>query len=153
MIKSLRCDPRVLYEAVAQFKVNDEKEQTFNEEQAINDFIAPNSEEFSENETDFMEIDNKNLFEGVVGSKFHIYKSVLPFFANITTRMIVTHGLEVEDLMAIPIPRKTNVQDLKLEYYRFVANEDINAIEECDRIYLKQYLKVWFECLIIITII
>ena len=145
MIKSLRCDPKVLYEAIAQFKIVDEKEQTFNEEQAMTDFITPNSEGRSTFESDFMEIDNKTLFEGVVGSKFHMYKSVLPFHANISTRMIVTHGLEVEDLMAIPIPRKTNVQDLKLEYYRFVANEDSNAIEECDQIYLKQYLKVWTD--------
>ena len=146
MIKSLRCDPRVLYEAIAQFRVTDEKDQAFNEEQAMNDFILPKSDgqpmDSFESESNFLEIDNKHLFEGVVGSKFHLYKSVLPFYANITTRMIVTHGLEVEDVMAIPISRKTNVQDLKLEYYRFVANEDSNAIEECDRIYLKQYLKV-----------
>ena len=141
MIKSLRCDPKVLYEAVAQFKVDDNKE-LFDEEKELNNLVTPDDKQEFESNSDFIDIDNKDLFEGVVGSKFHMYKSVLPFYADITTRMIVTHGLEVEDLMAFPIPRKTNVQDLKLEYYRFVANEDTNAIENCDRLYIKHYLKV-----------
>ena len=123
------------------FRVQDEKEQPFNEEQALDDLVTPKGEMF-ESDSDFLEIDNKNLFEGVVGSHFRMYRSVLPFYANITTRMIVTLGLEVEDLMAIPISRKTNAQDFKLEYYRFVANEESDAIEECDRKYLNKYLKV-----------
>ena len=121
MIKSLKCDPRVLYEAVAERKLIDETNREFNADKTFNDLIGQQKENPFETESDFMAIDNKNLFEGVIGSRFQIYKSILPFYANLTTRMIVTHGLEVEDLLALPIPRKSNVQDLKLEFYQFVA--------------------------------
>ena len=83
-----------------------------------------------------------DFIEGLFGKEFHVYKSNLPFMADMNTRTIVTYGVEIEDLMAFPIPRKSNVQDLKLESYQFVANEDTNAIEECDKQVVKEYLKV-----------
>ena len=67
---------------------------------------------------------------------------MIPFHVNMSSRMIVAPGVEIEDLMALPIPRKVNIQDLKLESYEYIANEDYNSIEECDKKSLLEYLKV-----------
>ena len=144
MIKRLRCDPKVLYEATARNKVVVSDKKVFNEDQALNEVINEDNkyEEYNQDLEDMLEIDNKDYLEGVIGSRFHIYKSVLPFYVDMNSRMIVTYGVEVEDLMALPIPRKTNVQDLKLESYQFLANEESNAIEESEKRYLLDYLKV-----------
>ena len=145
MIKRLRCDPKVMYEGIDKNRVIVTEDKVFNEDQMIDDVI--NDEEAKDEDYDkdlegMLEIDNKQYLEGVIGTRFHMYKSHLPFYANMNSRMIVTHGIEIEDLMALPIPRKTNVQDLKLESYQFLANEDMNAIEESNKTYLLDYLKV-----------
>ena len=73
---------------------------------------------------------------------------LLPYYVDMSSRMIVTHGIEIEDLMALPIPRKTYAQDLKLESYQFVPNEDSIAIEESDRKQNLEYIKVYIKVLI-----
>ena len=141
MIKRLRCDPKVLYEGVAKYKVIETKEE-MDEEQMIQEVVESRKEMVEDQIEQMLEIDNNKYFEGVIGSRFHVYNSFLPFHVDLNSRMIVTHGVEIEDLMALPIPRKTNVQDMKLESYQFLANEENNAIEESDKRYLMDYIKV-----------
>ena len=144
MFKRLRCDPKVLYEAIVRNKVV-VNEETFDEEKAMTDIGINDNEESKEIDKEFetlLEADNKKYMEGVMGQRFHIYSSILPFHVNMNSRMIVSYGVEIEDLMALPIPRKTNVQDLRLESYQFLANEDMNAIEESYKRHLLEYLKV-----------
>lgn len=143
MIKRLRCDPKVLYEGVAKNKVVVNKEK-FDEEVAINEVVENKKEEYDKEFENIFEMDNNKYIEGVIGSRFHIYESVLPFHVDLNSRMIVANGVEIEDLMALPIPRKTNVQDQKLESYEFLANEDQNAIAESDKQYLMDYIKVCY---------
>ena len=87
-------------------------------------------------------LDQNETIEDFSDKDFHVYQSVLPFYSDMNSRLIVAPGIEIEDVMALPIPRKVNVQDLKLESYEFIANEEYNAIEECDKKSLLEYLKV-----------
>ena len=154
MIRSLRCDPKVLYEGVAANKLVpelDEKQDEYFEtkvktqEEDLQEILAKRESEGTGGDIDGMLDDNKvdvDYIEEMYGKDFHVYKSQLPFYVEMKSRMIITHGIEIEDLMAFPIPRMSNVQDLKLESYQFVANEDNNAIEECDKKSINEYIKV-----------
>jgi hypothetical protein len=147
MIKQLRCDPKVLYEAVAANKVDLKPTGGLDEEKTMDEIMKDDFDKKAV-EKDFSNILDQNNVETVeelIGQDFHIYKSMLPFYVDMNSRMIVAPGIEVEDLMALPIPRKLNMQDLKLESYEYVANEDFNAIEECDKKEIMEYIKVRFE--------
>ena len=89
-----------------------------------------------------MDQNNVETVEELIGQDFHIYKAMMPFHVDMNSRMIVAPGIEVKDLMALPIPRKVNIQDLKLKSYEYVANEDYNAIEECDKKAIMENIKV-----------
>ncbi|CAG2111951.1 unnamed protein product, partial [Medioppia subpectinata] len=143
MIKSLRCDPKVMYEGITANKVAESKEH---EEKVSEDKIDAYLD--TEGKTDEAEVEgilstnSVEYIEELFGKEFHVYDSILPFHVDMNSRMIVTHGIEIEDLMALPIPRKTNVQDLKLESYQFVANEETIAIDESLKKSVKEYIKV-----------
>ncbi|CAG2109741.1 unnamed protein product [Medioppia subpectinata] len=143
MIKSLRCDPKVMYEGITANKVAESKEH---EEKVSEDKIDAYLD--TEGKTDEAEVEgilstnSVEYIEELFGKEFHVYDSLLPFHVDMNSRMIVTHGIEIEDLMALPIPRKTNVQDLKLESYQFVANEETIAIDELEKKSVKEYIKV-----------
>ena len=144
MIKKLRCDPNILYEAIAANKVEIEKTTDFDEETTMDELMKDDFDK-KETEKDFVTMLDQNQGETVeelTSQEFHVYESRLPFYVNMNSRIIVAPGIEIEDVMALPIPRKVNVQDLKLESYEFIANEEYNAIEECDKNSLLEYLKV-----------
>lgn len=148
MIKALRCDPRVLYEAVKENRVTEvfkdnvhKKGMTFKQvlEEDADDYQKDQKED--NKMVDLLQTPDEYL-EEMFGEQFHIYESVLPFYVDMNSRMVVTHGVEIEDVIAFPIPRKTNTQDLKLESYEFVANEDLNAIGNNDKKVIEEYLMV-----------
>ena len=145
MIKSLRCDPKVLYDNLEKNRQSDSKELNDSEKNLFyvaSKGIAEKEEIDKQDMNELFQSQNVDYVEEMFGAEFHIYQSTIPFYVDMNSRMIVTHGVEVEDLMAFPIPRKTNAQDLKLESYEFVANEDSLAIEECDKEAIQEYLKV-----------
>ena len=73
--------------------------------------------------------------------RFCIFKSSVPFYLDVNSRLLVAPGVEVEQVMAFPIPRKMPTS-LVLESYEWVANEDKNAINDCDKQSLIEYLEV-----------
>ena len=140
MIKQLRCDPKVFYEAIAANRVAEDKAEVNEEDTLIE--LCDTKPEGKDEVDNILGANNIENLEDLIADDFHIYKSLLPFHVDMNSRMIVAPGVEIEDLMALPIPRKTNVQDLKVESYQFVANEDNNAIEECYKKSIKEYVKV-----------
>ena len=149
MIKQLKCDPKVLYEGVAAHKLTDTKLITQDEffDQKVKDeelqkMMTKGGQDYELEIEGVLSTNSVDYIEELFGKEFHVYKSTLPFHVDMNSRMIVTHGVEIEDVMAFPMPRKSNIQDLKLESYQFVANEDSNAIEECDKKAIKEYIKV-----------
>lgn len=147
MIRSLRCDPKTLYEALDANRVSEQKEIDESEKNIVDlaDKGLIDRDEVDKSQVDdlFM-AQNVDYVEEMFGKEFHIYEAVLPYYVDMNSRMIVTHGVEIEDLMAFPIPRKNNFQDLKLESYEFIANEDSEAIEESEKNAINEYIKVCF---------
>ncbi|CAG2102821.1 unnamed protein product, partial [Medioppia subpectinata] len=143
MIKALRCDPKALYEGVREHRVAEQRDidllsdETY--DHVMDDNMKLKDDVIMESVMDSQNID---VIEELFSKEFHIYKSVLPFHVDINSRMIVTKGVELEDLMGLPMPRKTNVQDLKLESYQFVANEENMAVDECVKNSVEEYVKV-----------
>ncbi|HEY6436041.1 MAG TPA: hypothetical protein VIY47_05590, partial [Ignavibacteriaceae bacterium] len=82
------------------------------------------------------------MFQGVAGENGLIYRSVLPFFTDVSLKMIVTHGIEINGLLAVPIPRKAATQGLQMESYKFISNEENDAIEEIDKKEITEYIQV-----------
>ncbi len=68
--------------------------------------------------------------------------SILPVFADLHLKSIVTCGIELNNLIAAPIPRKLISQDVKCESYQFIRNEEINAIEEMFKNDIMSYIEV-----------
>jgi hypothetical protein len=150
MISSLRCDPKKFFEAIDEFKqvVHD-----VNDKENIKEYVKEVDEELNLINVDEDNDENiKELHEAVeeefrtfavTGADSNVkYSSSLPFFADVSLKLIVTHGIEVNGLLAVPIPRKTNNSDLELESYRFIPNEENDAIEDIDKKELTEYIEV-----------
>jgi len=148
MIKSLRCDPKAMYEGIAANKRAEYKgDSIYNEnmsDEKIDQIMSTEGKnvEVEEEVEGILSTNSVDYIEELFGKEFHVYPSLLPYYVNMNSRMIVTYGVEIEDLLAFPIPRKSNIQDLKLESYQFVANEDSIAIGESHKQAIKEYLKV-----------
>ena len=146
MIKQLRCDPKVLYEAVMANKITEEKSMDDIDEEVLDEVIDQERHDLTAGNTtdvgEILESQKIDNIEELIGESFHIYKSILPYHVDMNSRMIVAPGVEVEDLMALPIPRKINAQGLKLESFQFMAHDENEAIEENDKKQIKEYLKV-----------
>ncbi len=145
MISSLRCDPKVLFDAIEESKQsiceeNDYK-KNFNFEEDIHDISGGHKTNDSVSTEE--EIDSEKQFEDIV-KDFESQKktSILNFVADLHSRTVVTHGIEVKGLWAVPIPRRSAAQDLKLESYQFIPNEENDAIEEFNRKEITEYIKV-----------
>ena len=146
MIRSLRCDPKVFYEALSANRISEQKELDESETNIMDiadrGMIENRGNLEKQEANDLFMSQNVDYVEEMFGKEFHIYEAILPYYVDMNSRMIVTHGVEIEDLMAFPIPRKNNFQDLKLESYEFIANEDSNAIEETNKNAINEYIKV-----------
>ena len=142
MISSVRCDPKVFFEAIEERKQikMDENEELDSVQNSLN---KNNNNEYIEefkNITDEVMVSERNMVNTNDG--YNKNKCELPFYSNISTQLIVTHGIEVKGIVAAPINRKGMAQDLKLESYEFIANEENDAIEGVERQQLMEYIKV-----------
>ena len=132
-IRSLRCDPQIFYQGLekrrehtlltnsSQLKIS---EQT--EEEELIDLISAN-------------IDSTQIIEN-----YRIFESKLPFYLNCAQNVLVTPGVEIEKLFTRPITRKSDEHLAQLDSYEFVANNETNTIEECDKCFLLEYVQVSF---------
>jgi hypothetical protein len=149
MISSLRCDPKKFFEAIDELKqVVYEENQSENvskyvEEVDENLNLINVDEDNDENKKELHEVVEREIrmFE-TIGDSNVKYSSSLPFFADVSLKLIVTRGIEVNGLLAVPISRKTNISDLELESYQFIPNEENDAIEEIDKKELTEYIQV-----------
>jgi hypothetical protein len=136
MISSIRCDPKKLFEAIEERKqIIDVANSDAN--------VGPNHIEIN-NSVDEKggEMKEEKLLEEVLEDKNVKYKSFIPFFADVSLKIIVTHGIEINGLLAVPIPRKAVTQELELESYKFIPNEENDAIEEIDKKDITEYIQV-----------
>ena len=150
-ISSLRCDPKVLLEAVEKNKTivkpeeNEEINAMVEDIRQLDESEQIKSWEMPEEDSG-LSVDAQQVLVKFSDLGYHKYKSELPFYGNISSKLIVTHGIELKGLLAAPINRKGLAQDLKLESYQFIANEENDAIEEVERQELLEYIKVYLKC-------
>ena len=135
MVKSMRIDPKVLFEAIRHKRVIETSIDDGNPvivpddvEQAKREVIADNSGDIK-----LLLDDHKD--------RFAIFKSSMSFYFNAKTRILIAPGIEIENVLAFPIPRKMPTA-LNLDSYEWVANEDNSAINECDKQSIVEYLEV-----------
>ncbi len=150
MISSLRCDPKKFFEAIDEFKqvvhkVNDSeniKEIVKEVDEELNLINIDEDNDESKKELHEAMEEEIRIFD-VSGSDINVkYSSSLPFFADVSLKLIVTRGIEINGLLAVPLPRKPNISNLKLESYRFIPNEENDAIEEIDKKEITEYIEV-----------
>ena len=139
MIGSLRCDPKTLFEAIDANRVIETEKSKESEDKIDLDNVT---DEDLDKDWLASDVNKLDLVEDRVKNDYRIYKSILHFRMDTYSRMIVTNGVEIEDLSGFPFPRKTNPTDLKLESYEFIANEDSMAIEMSERKSVLEYIKV-----------
>lgn len=134
MIKVVRIDPKVLFEAVRHNKVSEIKS-----EDQIEMSIARE------------ELD-KEIIDNVVGSceeamdslsrTFCMFRANMPLHFNARSGLLVTYGIEVENVVALPIPRRLDSTNLVLDSYQFLLNDDNQAIDESNRKAMVEYIEV-----------
>ena len=73
--------------------------------------------------------------------RFSIFKSSVPFYFDVNSRILIAPGVEIEQVLAFPIPRRMPTA-LNIDSYEWVANEDNSAINECGKQSLNEYLEV-----------
>ena len=135
MVKNIRIDPKLLFEIIKQNRTNDNVGPMENAslpqhylDQAADQFSADNRGDLQQMQKDMNE-------------KFCVFKSWVPFYFDANTRILIAPGVEIEHVLAFPIPRKMP-SSLVLDSYEWVANEDNSAINECDKQYIDQYIEV-----------
>ena len=135
MIRTLRIDPKVLFKSANHFKFDEKNENITTDVKGI----------------DLKSFQVEALFDvaevalNKMNKQFCFFKSQIPFHFNTKSKLLVTHGIEIEGVTALPIPRKMDMQNLVLDSYEFVANEDNNAIDSCDRNHIIEYLEVFLN--------
>jgi len=147
MISSLRCDPKKFFDAIEERKQPIHKENDVSGDKILNEVDTVLNMGISDENDDKKELKDAiesevRIFDGVVGDTELKYKSILPFFADISLKMIVTHGIEINGLLAVPIPRKAFAQGLELESYQFIPNVENDAIEKIDKKETTEYIQV-----------
>ncbi len=146
MISSLRCDPKKFFDAIEErkqliHKENDSGDKILDVMDTELDMGISNENEYKKELKKAIE-EEVRFFDGVVGDIELKYKSILPFFADISLKIIVTHGIEINGLLAVPIPRKAFAQGLELESYQFIPNEENDAIEQIHKKDITEYIQV-----------
>jgi hypothetical protein len=152
IITSLKCDPKVLFEAIEDSKVmvNDEKdiEEEYDSEKNVGelknetniDLNAENAIKKYENSVTDSEI--QTAIQEMKEEDEHRFVSILPMVCDIESKVLVTKGIEVNGLLAVPINRMIDRQGLKLESYEFIPNEENEAIEPTLKSEFTEYIEV-----------
>lgn len=153
MIASIRCDPKVLFDAIKDYQELEIENKINKNKTNIQGFDNKVMTKPNEDMNVIKEIkkdisigervkmldeltDNDNNSNGKDG------KAVLTFFSDLNINIIISHGIEIEGLLAIPIPRKELAQNLKLESYQFIANMEMEATDQLFKDKIIEYIEV-----------
>ncbi|CAG2174729.1 unnamed protein product, partial [Oppiella nova] len=75
--------------------------------------------------------------------RFALMSADIPFNYNNKTKHLISYGVEVEGMSVQPIASPTDDTDVVLDSYEFIANDDINAIDECLKLSICNYLEAY----------
>ena len=117
MLRSLRIEPKVFFGAIRDNRVKSKALPEFMSDSVSND-------------------------EHISNERFCRFKSEIPVYFEPNSKIWVTFGIEAEDMIAFPISRKIDSTNLVMDCHEFVANDDNNAIDVCEKTSINQYLEV-----------
>ena len=132
-IISLRCDPKIFYHAL------EERREHIQTTDSSQDDISEQNEE-----DEIVDLISANFDRSLLIKNYRSFESKLPFYMNCTQNVLVTHGIELEKLKSQTIPRKSDDHLAQIDSYEFVANNETDAIDECDKSLLMEYVQVQF---------
>ena len=149
-IQSLRCDPKVLFQAIEDHKI-DVVETCQNKENELDETIEGISssakalddqykDDFEEIKTAF-ENDFDKFQERTGGGK-EKWISNVPVVVDLNLRSVVGKGVEIRGFLPINIPRKQLSSGLRLEKYQFIPYNEDNAIESYYKNELHNYINL-----------
>ena len=122
MIKRLVCDLKIQFEGMSKYLIEEEPTPKVTEGNAQ---LITDLDDLEES----TELNLHNFqFDRVLNNRL-MCEAVLPFHVDTDLGLVVTHGIEMECVEGLPIPRKSDIQDMKIESYQFISNEDMNAIQ------------------------
>ncbi len=156
ILTSLRCDPKVFFNAIEESKefINDENNPELNietelenlvdDKELLNNIKSDTTEQEKEDLEEMkklMEPEIKQIEELLETGK-EKFISILPVYHDKNLKLIVTHGIEVTNIIAAPIPRRNALQDVVCESYQFIPNEENIAIDIGFKREITDYLQV-----------
>jgi len=153
IITSLKCDPKLFFDAIEKYKqiIYDEidpKPETDLEhitEQFESELVSNLKADTTTDEPNemkkIMEPEIKQL-EKFLDTGKEKFVSILPVSGNMHLKLAVTHGIELSNMVAFPISRMNSLQDVKCESYQFIPNEENDAIKTIYKKEITEYLQV-----------
>ena len=140
MVKNIRIDPKVLFDNVKQNRSNDNDNVISLDNTSLPQGVMDEAgvQITPDNRVDFQQMQDD------MNERFCSFKSWVPFYFDVNTRILIAPGVEIENVLALPIPRRMP-SSLVLDSYEWVANEDNSAINECDKQYINEYIEVIFD--------
>ncbi|CAG2120803.1 unnamed protein product, partial [Medioppia subpectinata] len=152
MIRAIRVDPRVFFENVHRNRNVEQKHiEAMDVEQSFAANVAPVIGGEAVDPALVMKMDAKTLndVKQIYGEemtkkreRFSVFSADMPFHFNAKSKRLVAHGIEVEDVIGFPIPRRTDGTDLVLDTYQFFPNEDLEAVDPIDKRVANEYIEV-----------
>ena len=102
MIKNIRIDPKVLFETVKQNRTNDSLTSSSWEDKSVAQYLQDETahQVMADNRGDLLQLVNDK------SEKFNMFKSWVPFYFDANTRILIAPGVEIEHVLALPIPRR-----------------------------------------------
>ncbi|CAG2105122.1 unnamed protein product, partial [Medioppia subpectinata] len=154
LIRKLRLDPRLMFDAIKRHRHQKEETtgadgadggaQSFNPSQLNIDVdgvmggqIGPDSSGEHNAVSAIMEREKSRFAE-----RFAQYSSRIPFYYNLDTKQLVSPGVELEEVIVFPVPRRTDTTGLVLDSAEFCANDDNHAIDDSLSLAVSKYLEV-----------
>ena len=137
MVKSIRIDPKILFENVKQNRV-------YCNDSVKDNGIYENGDNDADKDDDVGYEKLEEKFQNQFNERFCLYESLIKFCLDVESKLLIAPGVEIEDMLAFPIPRKMPTS-LVLDSYEWVANDDNNAMNECESNSIKEYIEVCFQ--------
>ncbi|CAG2103413.1 unnamed protein product [Medioppia subpectinata] len=148
MIRKLRLDPHLMFDAIRRHKI--QKEETTGRVDDPDDSVKLAFDTAGAGVGKVYDLTGEQSTVSTVverkkvrfTERFAQYSSRIPFYYNLNTKQLVSPGVELEEVVVLPVPRRTDITGLVLDSAEFCANHDNHAIDDCLSVALSKYLEV-----------
>ncbi|CAG2108143.1 unnamed protein product, partial [Medioppia subpectinata] len=137
MIRKLGLDPRLMFDAIKRHRSQKEvttgggngADDNLQLNYKIDGVIAGKVSDWTDEQTTVSAIMEREEIR--FAERFAKYSSRIPFYYNLDTKQLVSPGVELDEVVVLPVSRRTDITGLVLDSAEFCANDDNHAIDEC----------------------